>query len=78
MGKHERISLRAYNLWERVGRPAGHDLTFWLRAERDCTTCALEPGTCPAQTVQGLTGGRHMAICNEENPTCGYLTCSFD
>ena len=30
-----RISLRAYELWERHGRPQGRDLDDWLEAERE-------------------------------------------
>ncbi|WP_456837471.1 DUF2934 domain-containing protein [Bradyrhizobium sp. USDA 4486] len=26
---------RAYELWERAGRPQGRDAEFWLRAERE-------------------------------------------
>jgi hypothetical protein len=31
----DRIRLRAYELWEREGRPAGNDLQFWLIAEAE-------------------------------------------
>ena len=31
----QRISLRAYELWEQLGRPKGHDLEDWLQAERE-------------------------------------------
>ena len=30
---HERIQRRAYELWEREGRPAGRDHAHWLQAE---------------------------------------------
>jgi hypothetical protein len=32
---HERIRLRAYHHWETAGRPDGHALHFWLRAETE-------------------------------------------
>jgi Protein of unknown function (DUF2934) len=28
------IRRRAYHLWEESGRPGGHDMDFWLEAER--------------------------------------------
>lgn len=31
----QRISLRAYEIWELRGRPTGHDLEDWLEAERE-------------------------------------------
>ncbi|WP_223970421.1 DUF2934 domain-containing protein [Bradyrhizobium sp. RD5-C2] len=30
-----RCRARARQLWEEAGRPAGRDLDFWLRAERE-------------------------------------------
>jgi hypothetical protein len=27
------VGVRAYQLWERAGKPAGKDLDFWLKAE---------------------------------------------
>src|SRR5262249_6539866 len=29
------VSLRAYEIWERKGRPAGYDMECWLEAERE-------------------------------------------
>ena len=31
------IRQRAYELWERDGRPAGQELDYWLRAEAELT-----------------------------------------
>jgi hypothetical protein len=31
----ERISLRAYEIWERLGRPKGGHMEHWLEAERE-------------------------------------------
>lgn len=33
--QHDRISRRAYELWEQRGRQNGHELEDWLRAERE-------------------------------------------
>jgi hypothetical protein len=30
------IELRAYELWERAGRPEGRALEHWLQAESEC------------------------------------------
>ncbi len=30
---HEDIEFAAYCLWDKEGRPPGHDLDYWLRAE---------------------------------------------
>lgn len=32
---HERISRRAYQMWEEAGRPEGRSDEYWLRAERE-------------------------------------------
>jgi hypothetical protein len=31
----QKTRRRAYELWERAGRPQGRDAEFWLRAERE-------------------------------------------
>ncbi|HVB16954.1 MAG TPA: DUF2934 domain-containing protein [Stellaceae bacterium] len=31
----ERIQERAYDLWERAGRPEGKAIDFWLQAETE-------------------------------------------
>jgi Protein of unknown function (DUF2934) len=31
----ERIRERAYDLWERAGRPEGRAVEYWLQAERE-------------------------------------------
>ncbi len=31
----EDVSRRAFEIWERSGRPAGHDLENWLQAESE-------------------------------------------
>lgn len=33
--RDRQIKMRAHELWEQAGRPAGHDLDFWLQAERE-------------------------------------------
>jgi hypothetical protein len=36
--RSRQIRARAYELWEKAGRPAGRDLEFWLEAEREIST----------------------------------------
>jgi hypothetical protein len=31
----DKIKPRAYELWDRRGRPEGYDLEFWFQAERE-------------------------------------------
>ena len=33
----EEIGARAYEIWEKDGRPPGQELEYWLRAERELT-----------------------------------------
>ena len=33
--RHEDIAQRARQIWEREGHQAGHDVEYWLRAERE-------------------------------------------
>ncbi|MCK1286590.1 DUF2934 domain-containing protein [Bradyrhizobium sp. 44] len=33
--RRAQITARAYQLWERAGRPSGRDLDFWTQAERE-------------------------------------------
>jgi hypothetical protein len=33
--QREQIKVRAYELWDQHGRPAGRDEEFWLRAEAE-------------------------------------------
>lgn len=44
------ISLVAYQMWQTAGHPAGHDLQFWLDAERQLrATAKVAPGKPAAQ-----------------------------
>jgi hypothetical protein len=40
---YERITLRAYELYEQRGRQAGHELEDWLQAEREIRSTAEMP-----------------------------------
>ena len=49
----ERVKKRAYELWEREGRPHGKDKEHWSQAEEELTS--------PAENLaaqQGATGGQ--------------------
>ncbi len=43
------IARRAYQLWEKAGRPTGRDLEHWLRAEAELL--AENRRTGPAETI---------------------------
>jgi len=67
---------RAYQLWNKAGRPQGRDLDFWLRAELEIAVrhiCTISPGNapCPYQKVQPTYGGRCQAICVADWVECG-------
>ena len=39
----QRIRVRAYQIWEAVGRPEGHSDQHWLAAERELLAACVEP-----------------------------------
>ena len=43
----QEIGTRAYELWEKEGRPHGRDLAHWLEAERMIKQQATAPATAP-------------------------------
>jgi hypothetical protein len=55
------IATKAYELWERAGRPAGRDIEFWLAAERQLTraghSVAEESMSRPASARSALARG---------------------
>jgi hypothetical protein len=73
MEREQWIRDRAYQLWERHGRPGGEDVDFWLAAEREYNTghlCILSHGHCPFQSEWPTTGGRHVEICTADIKYC--------
>ena len=70
------VRERAYHLSDCAGHPPGHELDFWLQAEReykDSHICILCLGQCPFQEEQPLNGGRHIAICTiDDIKKCRY------
>jgi hypothetical protein len=62
----ERISLRAYEIWERLGRPEGGHMEHWLEAEREidaAMTDAAHPAPMPARPkTRGLRGLRSLSV----------------
>ena len=53
--RFERIRARAYELWERDGRPDGQEWSHWLDAERD--VAAEERGEAGLEaSAAGTTG----------------------
>lgn len=43
---YDKISLRAFQIWEAEGRPQGQDLEHWLRAEIELR---VVPGAVPVK-----------------------------
>lgn len=37
----KKIAIRAYEIWEKLGKPQGHELDHWLKAEQEiiCNIC---------------------------------------
>jgi Protein of unknown function (DUF2934) len=44
----QRIRLRAYQIWEAVGRPDGDSDRHWLAAEREVLAASVQPMIRPA------------------------------
>ena len=69
------ISRRAYELWEKEGRPEGCDLRHWLQAEGELGSSRNENETRPEDSVPTNTGSdvsplqgtRAAAALNREN-----------
>jgi len=40
---YQDIEKRSYMIWERQGRPHGHDLEHWLQAEQELTQETMTP-----------------------------------
>ncbi len=41
---YEDIQKRAYELWEKAGKPHGYDMEFWAQAVRELKPGAYRPG----------------------------------
>lgn len=52
---HETIAVRAYELWEKNGRPDNQALDHWLHAEHDLLSGRLKRRTAPLHVVEGET-----------------------
>jgi hypothetical protein len=62
----QRISLRAYEIWEREGRPHGHASDHWLEAERQL---AHEDGATASSGVNEGEGSRTGARAYDQAAT---------
>lgn len=73
---YDAISRRAYELWEKEGRPEGSDMRHWLQAEQELGSGRFEEGashepgaSIPANTgsdVRPLQGTRAAAAVQRE------------
>ncbi len=50
---HETIAARAYELWEKHGRPENQALDHWLNAERELLSGRLKRRMVPLHLVEG-------------------------
>ena len=70
----ETISRRAYELWEKEGRPNGCDLRHWLEAEKECqqqpqsssSEASASTPPPPNTDVRPLQGTRAASAANRE------------
>ncbi len=46
---HDKLSLRAFQIWEAAGRPAGRDLEHWLQAELELSILPESQKTKPSR-----------------------------
>jgi len=70
----EAISRRAYELWEKEGRPQGSDLRHWLQAEQEYGMSRSDTGETPSATptnsgsdVRPLQGTRAAGAANRDS-----------
>jgi len=50
--QYQDIQKRSYMIWERQGRPHGHDLDHWLQAERELQQENGRPAESPTMVMQ--------------------------
>ena len=66
------VSRRAYELWEKEGRPEGCDLRHWLQAEQELNATSPDNGirpeaTAPQTDIRPLQGTRAGAAANRDS-----------
>ncbi len=54
--RHDEIAHLARQIWEWEGRQSGHDLEYWLRAERQLLTRRTDEARAAADSAAGSTG----------------------
>ena len=52
---HQDIGTRAYELWEKEGRPHGRDWAHWFEAERMIKQQATSPSSAPRRDTRPKT-----------------------
>jgi hypothetical protein len=68
MSNYDKIAQRAYELWEKSGRPQGKETEHWFQAEaeinRNQTPRSLMNGSSPAQVQnrEDRRGRREFAV----------------
>ena len=52
----DKLSLRAFQIWEAAGRPAGRDVDHWLQAEIELSLLPPPGKTKPAAAKKATAG----------------------
>jgi hypothetical protein len=53
----DKLSLRAFQIWEAAGRPAGRDVEHWLQAEMELSLLP-PPGKTKSAAAKKVTAGK--------------------
>ena len=60
---HNELTNRAYQLWEKAGRPEGRDLEFWLQAEQQIRSHGNQSADArPASTATTAVNGARQSL----------------
>jgi hypothetical protein len=49
--QEDQVRRRAHELWENEGRPEGHEMDFWLQAEREIGEAGKEAAQRPGDAA---------------------------
>ncbi|HEV2392287.1 MAG TPA: DUF2934 domain-containing protein [Verrucomicrobiae bacterium] len=69
--KESEISVVAYQMWEKAGRPAGRDLQFWLDAEGQLRAAAAKAASAAPATPISPVASDSKAVRKAANGQLG-------
>src|SRR5215471_20469548 len=59
--KHQEIAIRAYQIWEAAGHPAGCELQHWLQAEQELgASRGGKPSAVPLPHEEVMSSGKRQ------------------